>query len=348
MTSAALRGASGYLPAVDALPSLCAPLVASLTRSDQRERFTQYVEGLLATPGRRSFRNMAARLGGGPTLEQRLHHFVSCSTWDWLPVRRALAAHVTVSVPPDAWVLRPVIAPKEGDNIVGVHRRHVPGLGHQVNVQYGIGLWAVSGTRCHPVNWRLLLPRSWTDDPVRRARTSIPGGSRPETPTECAIGAFLELMGEAGGQWPDRPVVLALHGVDAAAAVRMLRAARLRFLVQVDRTDPLAPGALELRRPGEGADPWAAGTTVVRVRPPRGAGPSSDEVWLTDLADTDPVALAALTASARAVDASFARVTDPLGARDFTGRTFDGWNRHMTLVSVAHAAWEATAGPPRP
>ncbi|MER7395023.1 transposase [Streptomyces sp. NPDC000151] len=328
MSSAALREASGCRPAVDALQTLCAPLFASLPRSDQRERFVKYVEGLLATEGRRSFRNMAACLGGGPTLEQRLHHFVSCSTWDWMPVRRALAARATAPVPPDAWVLRTVLAPKEGTSMVGVHRRHVPALGHSLNVQYAVGLWAVSGTECRPVNWRLLLPRTWTDDPERRARTSIPDGSRPETPTECAIGAYSGLMDDAEGQLPGAPVVLAVDGVDVAAAVRHLRAARLPFLVKADPGDPLGARAasddgLLLFGSSTGTEPWP------------------DEVWLTNLRDAGTPELTALAASARAVDASFAQVTDPLGARDFTGRTFDGWHRHMTLVSVAHAAHAA-------
>ncbi|CAM5360044.1 hypothetical protein GCM10010329_23370 [Streptomyces spiroverticillatus] len=57
------------------------------------------VKGLLVAEGRRSFRDMALCLGGGAALEQRLHHFASCSTWDWPAVRRAVA-RLAVARPP--------------------------------------------------------------------------------------------------------------------------------------------------------------------------------------------------------------------------------------------------------
>ncbi|GAA0472639.1 IS701 family transposase [Streptomyces olivaceiscleroticus] len=353
MNGAARHGADVCRPADDALSALCAPLFASLPRSDQRERFVKYVEGLLVTEGRRSFRNMAACLGGGPTLEQRLHHFVSCSTWDWMPVRRALTTQVTAATPPDAWVLRPLLAPKEGSSTVGVHRRHVPDVGHLLNVQYAVGLWAVCDRRCHPVNWRLLLPRTWTADPTRRARTSIPEGDHPESPTECATAACFDLLAGARDPLPGAPVVVAVEDIDAFSVIRQLRAARLPFLVRVEPGDvPTVPGAgraapVRVRLPDRRADEVSGAGDLLLFHRSTGAEPWPDEVWLTDLVDADPAELAGLAASARAVDASFARVTDPLGARDFTGRTFDGWNRHMTLVSVAHTARTAADSSPR-
>ncbi|MGW6690971.1 transposase [Streptomyces sp. NPDC054961] len=342
MKGAARREAAGN-PSVDEdLRALCDPLFASLTRSDQRARAAQYVEGLLVTEGRRSFRNMAACLGDGTALEQRLHHFVSCSTWDWMPVRRALAARAAAVAPLDAWVLRPMLTPKEGDDIAGVHRRYVPDLGAVRNVQYAVGLWSVSGARCQPVNWQLLRPGA------PDARTDRPGGrpasgwSRARTPGECAMGVYLDLLNGPGRVLPSGPVVMDIDGIDVADvidAVRRLRAARSRFLVKVSRAVPLGlltpaplPGSEDLLLFGCGA----------------GGASGPDEVWLTDLLDARPAELVALAASARTVEETFARVTDPVGARDFTGRTFEGWHRHLTLVSVAHAVRTARATAPVP
>lgn len=317
MKSAAWREAVGDRSADADLRALCDPLFASLTRSDQRARAAKYVEGLLVTEGRRSFRNMAACLGDGTALEQRLHHFVSCSTWDWMPVRHALAAREAAAAPLDAWVVRPMLTPREGDDIAGVHRRYVPDLGAVRTVQYAVGLWAVSGSRCRPVTWQLLRP----------------GAPDIGTPTECATGVYLDLLNGPGRGLPSRPVVVAVDGIDVIDAVRRLRAAGSRFLVKVGRAVPLGlltpaplPGPEDLLLFGCGA----------------GGGAGPDEVWLTDLLDARPAELVALAASARTVEESFARITDPVGARDFTGRTFEGWHRHLTLVSVAHAA-RATA-----
>src|SRR5687768_3681725 len=69
---------------------ICGTLFDSLTRSDQRRKGMQYLRGLLDADGRKSIRNIATRLGG-PAFEQSLHHFVVSSTWDWRPMREALA-----------------------------------------------------------------------------------------------------------------------------------------------------------------------------------------------------------------------------------------------------------------
>lgn len=335
MKGAAWREATGDQSADEELRALCDPLFASLTRSDQRARASQYVEGLLVTEGRRSFRNMAACLGDGTALEQRLHHFVSCSTWDWMPVRHALAARAAAVAPLDAWVLHPMLTPKEGDDIAGVHRRYVPDLGAVRNVQYAVGLWSVSGTRCQPVNWQLLRPDAEDAQRDRPAGRPASGWSRARTPTECATGVYLDLLNAPGRRLPSRSVVMAVDGIDVIDAVRRLRAARLRFLVKVSRAVPLGlapaplPGAEDLLLFGCGA----------------GGEAGPDEVWLTDLLDARPAELVALAASARTVEESFARVTDPVGARDFTGRTFEGWHRHLTLVSVAHAARASAPDP---
>ncbi|MGJ5827427.1 IS701 family transposase [Streptomyces ossamyceticus] len=72
--------------------------------------------------------------------------------------------------------------------------------------------------------------------------------------------------------------------------------------------------------PGPGASPGVGAA--------RGAGAPyrSDEA---------PLALAAL---ADTVELAFRQVSEQTGIRDFAGRSFQGWHRHMTLASAAHAA----------
>ncbi len=69
-------------------------------------------------------------------------------------------------------------------------------------------------------------------------------------------------------------------------------------------------------------------------------------VWLTDLTRTPVPELLRLTKlsgwTAHGVDNVGARV----GLRDFEGRSFGGWHRHMTLASVAHAVAALSEAPP--
>lgn len=73
------------------LSALGTELFASMPRRDQRTKGMAYLQGLLEAEGRKSIRNIAALFGGDAT-EQSLHHFIVSSTWDWTPVRRALAS----------------------------------------------------------------------------------------------------------------------------------------------------------------------------------------------------------------------------------------------------------------
>jgi hypothetical protein len=314
--------AGAALPPVDeaVLTDLCDRLFTRLGRSDQRARGLKYVRGLLITDGRRSFRNVAAHLGGGPTLEQRLHHFVSCSTWDWMPVRRTLAAYMAELAPPRAWVLRSLLIPKEGENTVGVHQRHVPALGRMLNTQYSVGLWAASCELPYPVNWRLLLPPAWLADAVRRAQAAIPDEQVAETPAECAVGTYLDLCAPEDAGLPVRPVVCAVDDADAATAVRRLRAAGVPFMVGVDRRPATRAGIGDL--------------LLFRPRTNPDSGPV--RTWLTNMRHSGPAELTSLAGLVDTVDETFRQVTDPLGMTDFAGRTFNGWNRHATLASAAH------------
>ncbi len=64
-----------------AVGALCEELFAGLPRSDQRRKAELYVRGLLSAGGRKSIRNIAARVGDRAA-EQSPHHFISSSTWD--------------------------------------------------------------------------------------------------------------------------------------------------------------------------------------------------------------------------------------------------------------------------
>ncbi|MDA2813329.1 transposase [Nocardiopsis sp. RSe5-2] len=366
-------------PATDILLARLADgLFSSLHRSDQRRKGTDYLRGLLSTPGRKSIRNMAALMGGSGT-GQSLHHFICSSTWDWVPVRRDLYAFVEREAPPRAWVVRPMLIPKSGRHSVGVARYAPDSEGPGLVAQQAVGVWMASPAGAVPVHWHLHVP--------------APGGpdladASGEPTADRAADACLELLSEWGV--PARPVVLEVEGAASVPALRRLRAAGLCPVARIPGdlplrvTDPTLVGhtgavlpaqriigaARELRRPvrAAGGGPGRSRVPVRRPAPPELAAtvrtalpgtPSSrrpdSEYALVGFGASDPdwpreLWLAALPAQRAAAEVPYfsrlARLTehqqrvvgDRVGLRDYAGRSFAGWHRHTTLASAAHAA----------
>ena len=216
-------------------------LFASLSRSDQRRTGATYLRGLLAAEGRKSIRNLAGLLGP-QTNEQSLHHFINSSTWEWMPVRRALGRYLVRVAPPQAWVVRPMAILKTGRHSVGVDRRFVPARGQVLNVQQAVGVWAAAPRLSAPIGWRLHLSRAWLDDDARRTKALIPDDAEPETLGDCGVETVLESVRAAG--LPTRPVLQDLRTADAARVVRRLRAAGQPFLVRIGGMLPLVPATV--------------------------------------------------------------------------------------------------------
>ncbi|MFM9700316.1 IS701 family transposase [Streptomyces europaeiscabiei] len=276
------------------LRELSAVLFGSLPRSDQRRRGMEYVQGLLGVEGRKSIRNISS-LFGGEAAEQSLHHFISGSTWDWGPVRRALARHLEEVSPARAYVLQPMVIPKAGDSSVGVDRRFCPRRGQIMNAQQAVGVWAVSEEHSSPVNWRLHLPDTWLDDKTRRRQAAIPETVLPESMDQCCVQAYLGITRDWG--LPVRPALMDARQSDVAGTVRGLQDAGAPMLLRVSANLRLAAADAGLprtaadtemtahqlmlmarplrqpviqRQPGPGGRTVHAGlTATVRVRLPR-------------------------------------------------------------------------------
>ncbi|MEV0533889.1 transposase [Kitasatospora sp. NPDC050463] len=370
------------------LTELCSVLFTSLSRSDQCRKGLQYLRGLLETEGRKSIRNIAALLGE-PASEQNLHHFICSSTWDWVPIRRALAHHLLGAAAPQAWVVQPMIIPKTGRHSVGVERHFFPALGQVLNAQHAIGVWAASEELSTPVNWRLHLPEVWLKDDLRRSQVSIPDEVGVETLGECMIEACLETT--TGWGLPVRPVVLDIGEPQAMTIFGKLSAHGVPLLARVGGDlrlavlGPVLPGAgsrplpahlimslaKDMRRPVPGRQHGPQGvlraglaatvrvglasTTAPAAATTAGAGQAGAggellllgigeegghwpaELWLTNLTAVSPATLVRLSRLTEKVDRDFTEIADRVGIRDFTGRSFNGWHRHVTLASAAHA-----------
>jgi SRSO17 transposase len=107
---------------------------------------------------------------------QSLHQFINGSPWEWGPVRAELAQWTGQGLAAGALVIDTAVLRKRGEHSCGVHRRFVPASGRSVTCQVGVGAFLATHEEAVPVDWRLLLPASWTEDAERRERARIPGG----------------------------------------------------------------------------------------------------------------------------------------------------------------------------
>lgn len=332
-------------PAV-AFDDLCGRLFASLPRSDQRRTGADYLWGLLHSSGRTSMRNLAA-LPGVSANGQSLHHFITNSSWDWIPVRRALAGELVPRLLPKAWVVHPFpVARRSGRREAALP---VPPT--------ALGVWAATETVSAPVSWR---------------HPAVVAG---ESLGQALAAAVLEPVRDWG--MPPLPAVLDARGMNPGRLISTLRAHGIATLVRVDETVSVyaaRPGvparpmsarmmadlARNRRRPvqwrPEGED-GPARTILVwadRVRLPGAESDpglvlmsSSDQahggpaqLWLTDLTGARIDALFRLAALLDRVDRRSGEIADRFGLGAFAGRSPETWHRHATLASAAYALTE--------
>ncbi|WP_330315513.1 IS701 family transposase (plasmid) [Streptomyces sp. NBC_00523] len=227
------------------LPAFARELFDHLPRADQRRWAHIYLEGLLNTPGKKSVRRIAETVSGSPTAPQSLQQFVNASPWDWMPVREQLARWVERRLLPRALVIDQVILRKRGQHSCGVHRRYLTSTGRSVTCQVGVGAFLASDDAAVPVNWSLFLPRAWTEDPIRRARTRIPETARARPFASHA----LELAGHAARRARSRPlpVVADLEGTPGASdLIGRLDGSGREFVVSVPGKLRIVPGSVRM------------------------------------------------------------------------------------------------------
>lgn len=276
-----------------ALDEFTERLFGHLPRADQRRWARVYLQGLLTTPGKKSVRRLAASVTASPTASQSLQQFINASPWEWDPARAELLRWVEERHPVHAWTVGQVCFPKRGEHSVGVHRRFDPAAGRIVNCQFGFGLFLSLDGLSVPVDWRLVLPDSWSVDPALRRRARISPAVAHQTPESLV----LELVDSIAARTSSvrAPVVADLSRLGAAAAlIGMLGRRGHDFLVSVPpalavcaagpgrRSEPARPAAYataayataahatsagDLARRGNTSHPYAAPFTGRAARP---------------------------------------------------------------------------------
>lgn len=137
---------------------------------------------------------------------------------------------------------------------------------------------------------------------------------RSELPAHQIMGAAKELRRQAA--WTD-------HGPAAMMRTSLVAALRVGLPSRASRF-----GAPEQVGDGRG---------LLLLGEWRDSGRWPSGLWLTDLTDAPPGALLRLSKLIGRVDRDCAEIADQVGVRDYAGRSFGGWHRHLTLASAAHA-----------
>ncbi|WP_371677799.1 IS701 family transposase [Streptomyces sp. NBC_01276] len=264
-------GGPATAAAYEAADDLCAAVLGSLRRRDQREKGRRYVRGLLALPGRKSMRGIAGQVGGGAA-EQSMHHFISGSTWDWEPIRGALSGYLEATTTPTAWVAQPMAIPKGGEHSVGVAHRFDPHQGQMFRGQQAFGTWFASAGLVTPVGWRMFLPEaqapagpgaSATAPGALAARAAYEEAAYEEAAyEEAATASVIATVRRTTGA--PRPVVLDIRHIGTRSTMNRFAQARLPVIARVDPATPLL--VTDPALPGHGAGPRGAREVLRSVR----------------------------------------------------------------------------------
>jgi SRSO17 transposase len=161
----------------------------------QRASFSAYAFGILGDGDRKSCEPIAARGATGPSAARRAHerllHFLARSNWDDEEVRLVAARHAIAAFetrePVTTWIIDDTGFPKQGKHSVGVQRQYSGTLGKVGNCQVGVSLSVATRNEHLPIDFSLYLPKSWTEDPLRRHEARIPESVTFSTKIQLAI-----------------------------------------------------------------------------------------------------------------------------------------------------------------
>ena len=250
---------AGAEPLAD-LETFLEPFAKLLRRSESRAALERYATGLLADVGRKT----AAEIGRSlpDTNGQKLQEFLTRTAWDAAEMDRLRIGHMRAhaSVGGGVLVIDDTGFAKKGEASVGVARQYSGTLGRVDNCQVLVTCHYVDAVFDWPVNARVYLPESWTDDRARCRKAKVPEEIGFATKGEIAL-ALIDRARAAGiapravindAGYGDQPAFL--DGLEArelayGAAVGCEVRFRLAEAVQADPGDPPAPARRPKGRP---------------------------------------------------------------------------------------------------
>lgn len=167
------------------------------------EKAEQYIEGLFHE-GKHNIERMNERIAKSEY--QQLHHFISESPWNHIPVlqavRKDLSKLFEVRAELTGLILDESGHRKRGDNSVGVARQYLGNLGKVDNGQVAVFAALSQGDDVGMVDTRLYLPKCWTEDKGRCKKAGIPKQDQVyRTKPLLALQMIRQMQGEVNYDW---------------------------------------------------------------------------------------------------------------------------------------------------
>jgi SRSO17 transposase len=267
----------------DYLDFLCESLGHSRGHTRRHQAFQDYCRGLMLPLERKSVEPLAASVAPYEVSarHQALHHFVSQSDWDDQTVLDRVAEWVvpalTKTDPELFWIIDDTGFPKKGRHSVGVARQYCGILGKQDNCQIAVSLSLANATASLPVQWRLYLPKDWSDDPDRCRKAGVPEAVSFATKTEIALS---QIQCVHASKLPRGTVVAdAGYGNDAGLRAGISELGLTYMLAVKGSTNVWAPGTAPLP-----PEPYSGlGRPPIRHLPTGGHRPMSVEALAKSL-----------------------------------------------------------------
>jgi SRSO17 transposase len=170
----------------------CGALVAVLGHADRHQPAKLYLKGLVLPGERKSVEPMAARVcpENVRSAHQSMNHLVASADWD----DHAMLGVVAKQVAPELvkkddrcwWIVDDTSHAKKGQHSVGVARQYSGRLGKTDNCQIAVSLSLANSCGSVPLDYRLYLPKEWTDDPGRCRKAGVPEGLEFRTKGQIA------------------------------------------------------------------------------------------------------------------------------------------------------------------
>ena len=169
------------------------PFIESMSRKEQYEHASTFIQGLLSDLEHKNAESIAYRFGQD---RLPLQWFIGHSAWDHEPLRDELVRQVGEQLGDENGVIvfDPSGFPKSGKESVGVGRQWCGRLGKVDNCQVAIFMGYVSAKEHALVDTRLFLPKEWTKDKQRREKAGVPKEVRYRTRHQLC----LEMLAQHG------------------------------------------------------------------------------------------------------------------------------------------------------
>jgi SRSO17 transposase len=335
------------------------------TRSELRRRVGSYVRTLILPVERKNGWQMAEACGD--KTPYAVQNLLGRAVWDADAVRDDLTRYVVEHLGEAEAVL--VVDEtgflKKGDKSAGVARQYSGIAGRIENCQIGVFLTYASNRGRTFLDRRLYLPKVWTNDPERCraagvaeeqtefatkpqiARRMIERAIKADVPFRWIVGDSVYGSESKMRSWLEKREISYVLGITGQYRVFWDGARQWAKEIVAALPDAawetISGGA---GSKGERVYQWTriklrdVGENRMRWLLARRSFKQSDEITLyaaSAQADTTLVKLAQIAGTRWSIEECFETAKGELGLNHYEVRSFQGWQRHMTLAMLAHA-----------